>query len=73
MQALVGEQLRTVSTSLRVVNSMPRNAERERARTLGTIEATMWELRAELTLASRGLEEPFFQLCCCFSFCSGGK
>ncbi len=25
------------------------------------------------TLATRGLEEPFFQLCCCFSFFSGGK
>ncbi len=23
--------------------------------------------------ASRGLEELFFQLCCCVSFCSGGK
>ncbi len=25
------------------------------------------------TLALRGLEEPFFQLCCCVSFGSGGK
>jgi hypothetical protein len=25
------------------------------------------------TLATRGLEEPFFQLCCCVSYCSGGK
>ncbi len=25
------------------------------------------------TLATHGLEEPFFQLCCCFSFFSGGK
>ncbi len=25
------------------------------------------------TLALRGLEEPFFKLCCCVSFCSGGK
>ncbi len=48
MEAQVGVQLRTVSTSLRMVNSMPRNAEQERAQTLGTSGAIMWELPVEL-------------------------
>ncbi len=29
--------------------------------------------KLKFTLATGGLEEPFFQLCWCVSFCSGGK
>ncbi len=44
-QAQVGEQLRTVSTSLRVVNYIPEKCSSRGTRTLGTSGATMYLIK----------------------------